>query len=180
MGGSIMHFPWEDPESDALSNLGLKNFVSDIDLDILGLWDATGREPSNGTIGDFSTSSLEFSYWEFMFLVSPLKFDLLSDGEGRPGETAAALEILGEDRGEKASLLGEWLEIWGIFDVLQCSPLSRATRDGTSIARFWKFWFRLGKVSSVESPPAFRMKQKKQNETVLTLGIHIEPRALWA
>lgn len=149
MGCSITPPPFEDPESDALFNLGLKSFVSDIDLDILGLC----------AIGDISTSGLKFAYWEFTFEAVPSEFELFSDGEGRARDIAA-LEILGEDRGEKATLLGEWLGIWGNFDFPESSPVSIAASDGVSIARFSNFWCKLGQVTSVESPLTFSLKQK--------------------
>ena len=107
-------------------------------------------------IGDISTSGLKCACWEFMFV--PSSFDLLSDGEV-PGDTAAT-EKVGEDKGEKASLFAEWIGIWGNFDISECSSVFIAASEGASIGCLSNFWCKLGHLSSVESPPAFGLKQK--------------------
>lgn len=108
--------------------------------------------------GDISTSGLKFAYWEFMLVPMLSGFDLLSDGEAP--RDIAALEKLGEDRGQKATLLEEWAGIWGNFDISEYSPEFIAASDGAFIARSSDFWCKLGHFSSVESPSAFSLKQK--------------------
>lgn len=80
-------------------------------------------------VGDISTSGLKFACWEFMFV--PSAFDLLSDGEV-PGDTAA-IEKVGEDRGEKASLFEERVGIWGNFDISEYSSEFISASGGASI-----------------------------------------------